>query len=135
MMMCTMLQRVIWAGDAIRAAIVRMVVDRGDLDIARPHELLDFARLFFEGSGNHGTHSASRREPLVHKATTTPSLCWAPQAKASRSDQHPGYHVNRSRLLRPATPGPSNLLSIRPRFDVAVDRIPDLLRRRALLIQ
>jgi hypothetical protein len=51
-----MLQRVIWAGDAIRAAIVRMVVDRGDLDLARPHGLLDFERLFFEGSGNHGTH-------------------------------------------------------------------------------
>ena len=61
MMMCTMLQRAKWAGDAIGAAIEPIVVDRGDFGIAMPHELLDVASLFFEDSGKHGSHSAPRR--------------------------------------------------------------------------
>ena len=61
MMMCKMLPRDKWVGDAIGAAIEPMVVDRGDLDGAIPHELLDVASLFFEDSGKHGSHSAPRR--------------------------------------------------------------------------
>lgn len=61
MMMCTVLQRAKWPGDAIGAAMEPMVVDRGDLDGAMPHELLNIASLFFEDSGNHGSHSAPRR--------------------------------------------------------------------------
>jgi hypothetical protein len=116
MMMCTVLQKAKWAGNAIGAAMEHIVVDRGDLNGAIPHELLDVASLFLEDSGNHGTHSAPRREPPVHRATTTRSLCWAPQATASRSLQQPGNHAHRSRLLRHATHGPSSQLSLRPPF-------------------
>jgi hypothetical protein len=61
MMMCTMLQRATWVGDAIGAAMEHIVVDRGDLDGAMPHEPLDGLSLFFEDSWNHGSHSAPRR--------------------------------------------------------------------------
>ena len=41
MLMCPILLRVNWAGDAIGAAIEHMGVDHGGLDFAMPHQLLD----------------------------------------------------------------------------------------------
>ncbi len=41
MIMCTMLQRINWAGDVSGPATEHMRINHGGFDVARPHELVD----------------------------------------------------------------------------------------------
>ena len=52
MIMCTMLQRVNWAGEAMRAAAEFMGGEHGGFDVSRPHELLDGSTPRSEARGN-----------------------------------------------------------------------------------
>jgi hypothetical protein len=52
MFMCIMLQRVNWAGRAMRTEGKFMGADHGGFDVARPHELLDGSTPRSEARGN-----------------------------------------------------------------------------------
>lgn len=52
MIMRTMLQRVNWAGEFMRAAAELMGADQGGFDVSRPHELLDGSTPRSEAGGD-----------------------------------------------------------------------------------